>query len=414
MDAAILTIGDELLNGQTVDTNSAWIGQQLNKIGVQVTTKLSVGDTEKDIIEGLNYAFLNSRLVIVTGGLGPTHDDITKKVLADYFDDKLVFHEPSFERIKTYFNASGRVPREAHRLQCYMPSNCTLLLNKRGTAPGMWFEKNETFLLSMPGVPSEMKGIMEDLALAKISSKNPDQYIKHFIIQTIGIGETSVAEKIADIIEEFPTELGIAYLPGVASVKLRLTGKGSDRQFIDTRVEFFGNRIMQRIQMYVFGLGDTTIEEVVGKMAKERGISIGTAESCTGGLIAARLTSISGSSAYYKGSVVAYSNDVKSDHLNVSRITLMEKGAVSEATVSQMVAGLIEKLSVDVAVAVSGIAGPTGGTKEKPVGTIWIAVGNKNQTVTRMLQLTKNRDLNIQYTVAIALDQLRLFMANNI
>lgn len=412
MKAAILTIGDELLNGQTIDTNAAWLGQQLNKIGVQVITKLSVGDERPDILNGLDFAFQQSHLVIVTGGLGPTQDDITKKVLAEYFEDELVFSEASYELIENYFNASGRQPREAHRLQCYMPSKSTLLTNRRGTAPGMWFENDGKFLLSMPGVPSEMKGIMLDEALDKISSKNPNFHIRHYIIQTIGIGETVVADKIAHILSELPSELGIAYLPGIASVKLRLTGKGVDRTFIDEKVEYFGHKIAEQMGSYVFGFGETTIEAAVGAIATSKGLSIGTAESCTGGLISSRITSISGSSNYYKGSIIAYSNEVKSKHLKVGALTLAEEGAVSESTVSQMVVGLVEELEVDVAIAVSGIAGPTGGSKEKPVGTIWVAVGSKKRVVAKKLQLTKNRELNIQYTTTIALNQLRLFMNN--
>ncbi len=410
MNAAILTIGDELLNGQTIDTNAAWMGQELNLIGVSITSKLSVGDDEQAIRDGLDYSFKQASLVIVTGGLGPTKDDITKQCLAQYFDDELTFHQGSYDRIEAYFSRTNRQPTEAHRQQCYMPSKAELIENQRGTAPGMWFAEDGKFLLSMPGVPSEMKGLMKNGGLSKIDAVNTQQNIYHYIIQTAGMGETYIAEQIEDIVASFPEFLSIAYLPGLASVKLRLTAIGSDAVLIKNETEALGAKVVSILGDAVYALGNSTLEEVIGQIAKEKDLTLGTAESCTGGNISRLLTSIPGSSAYYKGSIVAYANEVKKEELNVSEETLKNHGAVSEETVTEMVNGLIERLKVDVAVAVSGIAGPSGGTPEKPVGTIWLAIGSKDRLVTKKLQLVKNRDLNIKYTSVIALNELRRFL----
>ncbi len=410
MKAALLTIGDELLNGQTIDTNSAWLGQQLNKIGVQVVLKLSVGDKRDAIINGLNYAYQEANMVIVTGGLGPTKDDITKSVIAEYFNDNLTFDEVTFNRIKSYFERTNRQPTKAHREQSFMPTKANLLQNNRGTAPGMWIQEGKKILLSMPGVPSEMKGIMEDLGLSRIAALNPEQHIQHYIIQTAGLGETYIEERIEDLIDEFPDQLNIAYLPGIASVKLRITAMGTDAKYLSDQKEYFGSRIADRLGTAVVSIGNKKIEEAIGVLAVDKNIKIGTAESCTGGYIAQLITSIPGSSAYFKGSIIAYSNNVKISALDVLPDTLALHGAVSEQTVVEMVQGLLKNLELDVAVAVSGIAGPGGGTVEKPVGTIWIAVGNKEKTITKKLHLIKNRDLNIRYTAITALNQLRLFL----
>ena len=410
MNAAILTIGDELLNGQTIDTNAAWMGQELNLIGVSIASKLSVGDEAQAIKDGLDYCFKHASLVIVTGGLGPTKDDITKGCLANYFEDELTFDQGSYDKIKEYFSRTNRQPTEAHKLQCHMPSKAELIDNQRGTAPGMWFAEGDKFLLSMPGVPSEMKGLMKNGGLSKIDAVNTQQNIYHYIIQTAGMGETYIAEQIEDIVSTFPDFLSIAYLPGLASVKLRLTAKGADAAQIKKETEALGARIVSTLGDAVFALGNSKLEEVVGQIAKEKGLTLGTAESCTGGNISRLLTSVSGSSAYYKGSIVAYANDVKMNDLNVSEDTINTHGAVSEETVTEMVEGLINRLHVDVAVAVSGIAGPTGGTPDKPVGTIWIAVGRKGHVVTKKLQLTKTRDLNISYTSVFALNELRRYL----
>jgi len=410
MNAAILTIGDELLNGQTIDTNAAWLGRRLNDIGITVICKLSVGDQRSDIIAGLDSAFNQSSIVLVTGGLGPTHDDITKKVLAEYFNDELVFHQDTYDRILGYFEKRGRQVTEAHRAQCFMPQKARIITNKKGTAPGMWIQDDSRVLLSMPGVPSEMKGVMEDVGLVRLRDLNTDSHVTHYIIQTAGIGETMIAERISDIVNQLPPDIALAYLPGIASVKVRLTAKGQKADWLRSALVSYGSQITSRLGTKVFGVGETTLQETVGRLAQNRGLLIGTAESCTGGSIARALTSIAGSSAYFKGSIVAYANEVKMQLLKVPKDILNHHGAVSEETVRSMVQGAIPRLGVDTAIAVSGIAGPSGGSPQKPVGTIWIAVGDRQRIVTRRLQLAKDRQLNIDYTVVASLDLLRLFL----
>jgi len=410
MKVAILTIGDELLNGQTIDTNSAWIGEKLAGIGVKVSAKMSVSDQTEAIHHGLESLYKDADLVIITGGLGPTEDDVTKKSLAAYLGDNLVFSQETYDRLARMFERYGRSPLEAHRQQCMLPSSAQLITNKRGTAPGMWMQKGDRYLLSMPGVPSEMKGLMLGGGLQRIADLNPDTLIDYQIIKTVGIGESVISERIQPILTTLPDHIEIAYLPGVGSVKLRLTATGQSEDDVRGANANAAALIEAELGDYVYGRGDITLQEAVGQLAKDKGWMIGTAESCTGGHISQLITSISGSSKYYKGSVIAYANEVKTDILGVPTSTLEKHGAVSEPTVRQMVLGLIDHLDVDIAVAVSGIAGPTGGSPEKPVGTIWMAVGNKSEVVTRKLSLSKNRELNIRYTAVFALDMMRRFL----
>ncbi|MFT4565744.1 MAG: nicotinamide-nucleotide amidase [Saprospiraceae bacterium] len=412
--AIIITIGDELLYGQTIDTNSAWLGQELSKIGVAVKERIAVGDTHIDIIDALDRAVSSSDIVLVTGGLGPTKDDITKKAIADFMEVGMHFSQATFERIDNYFSRIGRKTTEAHRAQCMMPDTVDLITNQRGTAPGMWFDYKGTKMLSMPGVPHEMKGIMTDQGLTMIQALAPHFHIKHRILRTAGVGETYLAEKIEDIVTDFPEELSIAYLPGLASVKLRLTVQGEQLTKLESILGSYSKRIEQRVNPWLYTIQDKELEEVIGDICKEKNLKIGTAESCTGGKIAQLITSIPGSSAYFEGCIVSYSNNIKEKVLDVGSDTLTTHGAVSSQTVTEMVKGAIQRLGVDVAVAVSGIAGPGGGSEEKPVGTVWVAVGNKDRIVAKKWQLVKNRDLNIRYSATVALIQMRLFILDRL
>ncbi len=413
MIAAVITVGDELLNGQTVDTNSAWLGEKLNEIGVTLSLKLSVGDTTQDIINGLTYATEHAEIILMTGGLGPTNDDITKVALADFVGDQLSFSEETFLRIKGLFESRGRPVLEAHRSQCYMPSTAQLITNPQGTAPGMWIDHLETIILSMPGVPREMKAIMESAGLLKIKSLVRGSHIHHHIIQTAGTGESVIAERIEDIVDTFPPELSIAYLPGLASVKLRLTAKTRTEHDAMTLTAQYGVKIQERLGDIVFGIGKDSLPAALGRLCREKQVTIATAESCTGGGIGHALVQVPGSSAYYLGSIVSYSNTLKENLLNVLQQTLINHGAVSEETVIEMIHGLTDQTGCDVGVAVSGIAGPGGGSAEKPVGTIWLAIGNKSTCKTRKLQLVKNRKINIDYTIITAMNELRLFIEKN-
>lgn len=413
MKAAILTIGDEILNGQTVDTNASWIAQRLNEIGIDVSIKLSVSDQHEEIIHGLQVTSDHADIVLTTGGLGPTKDDITKVALADFLGKEVVFSEQLYDHICAYFAGRGREVLPAHRAQSVVPDGADLLDNPRGTALGMWMTHGDTIILSMPGVPSEMKSIMTGAALDRIASLVPDQHIIHHIIQTSGTGETVLAEKIEDIVDSMPANLSIAYLPTTAAVKLRLTGRGTDRTAVEGQVKEYGSQIEARIQEHVYGIGDISIAEALQALCIDRGVTIGTAESCTGGGVGNALVRVAGSSAYYQGSVVTYSNELKQKLLGVSYETLQSHGAVSSQCVEQMVRGAISLLGVDCAVAISGIAGPGGGTDEKPVGTIWIAVGNSDRQQSHLIRYKKDRAMNMQYAITSAIHYLRLFVKDN-
>lgn len=410
MKVNLLTIGDEILIGQIVDTNSAWMAKQLNLIGAEVNHIYTIGDRETDILAAINQSFQQSDVILMTGGLGPTKDDITKKTIAQYFQVPLEFDQGTYNRILKLFERWGRSTTEAHRLQCYMPANATLLFNKMGTAPGMWFEHDGKVLVSMPGVPYEMKYLMENAVIPKLQLQFPGSPIAHRTILTVGEGESRIAARIHDFEEALPSNIKLAYLPGLGRVRLRLTGRGGKQENLEQTLDQETQKLKAIIPELVFGEGQLQLEEAIGQLLLERKLTIATAESCTGGYIAHLLTSIAGSSRYFRGSIIAYDNAVKLKQLKVNPQTLEEQGAVSEATVKEMVAGALQSLETDIAIAISGIAGPGGGTPEKPVGTVWIAVGDGKHTETYRLSAGKDRIKNIQYAAIYALDQIRKFL----
>jgi nicotinamide-nucleotide amidase len=410
MNVQIITIGDEILIGQIIDTNSAWMAQQLNTNGAQVVRIDSIGDVYEEIQQTLDRSIANADVVLITGGLGPTKDDITKKALADYFNTEMEFHPASFERIVKIFERWGRTTTEAHRQQCYMPRNADLLFNKMGSAPGMWFEYKNTVIVSMPGVPYEMKYIMEYGVIPRLRERFPMQGILHRTIRTVGEGESRIAERIEDIESSLPQHIKLAFLPSLGTVRLRLTAKGKTAEALASDINLYSQQIEERIPELIYGYGSQKLEEVVGKLLKERGLSLATAESCTGGHIGHKITSIPGSSAYFIGGFVAYSNAMKVQQLGVQESTLEQYGAVSEQTVVEMVKGTNKILGSDITVAISGIAGPGGGTKEKPVGTVWIAVGNLEKIVTKRLSIGKDRIKNIEYSSVQSLNMIRQFV----
>lgn len=414
MKVHIITVGDEILIGQTIDTNSAWMGQQLNLIGAEVVEITTVSDQHNSILNGIKKGLENADIVLMTGGLGPTKDDITKKTIADFFEEGMTFHEETFNRLTKLFAKFGVDIQEAHKVQCMMPNNATIINNNMGTAPGMWFEHGKKVMVSMPGVPYEMKWLMENGVIPRLKEKFKSQPIVHRTIMTAGTGESHLAKTVEDLEENLPPHIKLAFLPSLGTVKLRLTARGDDEAKLNQELDILKKQFVERISKYVYGYDDETLEEALGKILKEKGLTLGTAESCTGGYIAHRLTSISGSSAYFWGSVVSYDNGVKMNSLGVKSETLKTHGAVSEQTVKEMVAGAIATLGVNVAIATSGIMGPTGGTDTKPVGTIWVAVGNKNEIKTHKLSLTKNRLKNIEYTGNFALNFMRKFLIDGL
>ena len=407
MKSKIVTIGDELLIGQVIDSNSAWMASKLHEINVAVSEILTIGDELTDIISALKYCE-DVDIVFITGGLGPTKDDKTKLALIDYLDDSLKFDQNTYDRILALFDRIGKEPTQAHKEQAFMPASAKLLVNEMGTAPAMLFENNGQILICMPGVPYEMKFIMENHVLEYLNQKVNGEQLYHRTIRTVGEGESRIAKKIEDILAEMPANLKIAYLPSIASVRLRLSIMGSEKDLLI--LQEFVDKIVRRIRPFVYGYDHETLEMAIGQMLKNLGASVATAESCTGGNIAKKLTSIPGSSVYFKGGVVAYSNDVKMKSLQVKEDTLQKFGAVSEQTVREMVKGILQAIDADYGIAVSGIAGPDGGTTLKPVGTIYIAVGDTTNIMTKKLQLSKNREINIEYSSVAALNMLRKFI----
>ncbi|WP_235297500.1 CinA family nicotinamide mononucleotide deamidase-related protein [Portibacter marinus] len=406
MEAKILTIGDELLIGQVIDSNSAWLGAQLEKINVTVSEIRSIPDSEDTIIKNLKALSKEADFILMTGGLGPTKDDVTKKAIAKYLDVDLVFDEVIFDQMKKLFEKYNIDLKETHKSQAYIPRGCTVITNHMGTAQGMWMEKDGKVILSMPGVPYEMQYIMEHGGLDKILQRNLKRRIFHKTIMTAGWGETMIEEKISNIVETFPNHLKVAYLPSLGSVRVRVSSLTGDQE----EVVDYAKRITSALGDIVYGYDDVTLSETIGQQLKDRNLTLGTAESCTGGYLAHMITSTAGSSEYFQGSIIAYANHIKKMQLGVKEQTLKTFGAVSEQTVREMVAGAIAKMGVNIAISTSGIAGPGGGSPEKPVGTIWIAVGDKSRVITRRLQLSKNRLKNIEYTSIAALNLLRKFL----
>ncbi len=413
INASIITIGDELLIGQTIDTNSAFIAQELNKVGVWVRRRVAVGDVWDDIWQALDEEGKQSQIVIITGGLGPTADDITKPLLCKYFGGKMIVDENVLNHVKYLFEKVYRRPGpilERNLKQAEVPDVCTVLHNARGSAPGMWFEKNNNVFISLPGVPHEMKGLMTNEVIPRLLKKFTMPAIVHRTAFTAGQGESMIAERLIDFEASLPAHIKLAYLPNYGMVKLRLTASGVNKREVEKEVDPFFEELQVLVKEWLVTNEDEGLEVVIGKILKAKGKTMGTAESCTGGYIAHLVTSIPGSSAYFKGSVISYSNEVKENLLAVSRDTLASNGAVSQETVTEMVKGAIEKLNVDYALATSGIMGPDGGSEEKPVGTVWIAVGNKDKIDTVKINLRFDRQRNIGLAAANALNFLRKFI----
>ncbi|MCB9185429.1 MAG: competence/damage-inducible protein A [Flavobacteriales bacterium] len=413
MRVEIITIGDEILIGQIVDTNSAWMAQELNAIGAKVERILTISDGMDVIKQALAEAENRAEIVLVTGGLGPTKDDVTKKALADYFNCGFTFHPNIAEHIAGLFARFGKEMTELNRLQAELPSACEPLQNDLGTAPGMWFEKDGTVFVSMPGVPYEMKGIMQNHVLPRISKKFNAPTILHRTVLTMGMGESWLSERIGEWEDALPDEIKLAYLPSPGRVRLRLSAYGEDPAKLKGLLEDQVQKLLELIPELVYGFDDETIEQVVGDLLLKQGKTLSTAESCTGGMIAHQITSVSGSSAYFLGSIVSYANAVKMESLGVTEDSLIRNGAVSEEVVRQMAEGARQSLHSDYSIATSGIAGPDGGTDEKPVGTVWIAVSGPNGTVAKKYRFGHDRSRNIEISSNTALNMLRKQLIGN-
>ncbi len=406
--AELLTIGDELLFGQIVDTNSQWMSVELSKAGIKVIRKTTVGDVEGEILTAFAEAESRADIVLITGGLGPTNDDLTKPCLVKYFNCELQIHEEALQEVTAFFASRGRALTELNRQQAALPACCEKVTNALGTAPGMWFHRNGKVFVSMPGVPHEMKAMMTNIVIPKLHATFKTPVIEHLVVRTIGIGESFLAERIAAWENSLPEHIKLAYLPGLSQVRLRLTAYGNDRAALQEENHAWAERLKPLIGNHIFGLGDDDLEVVLGRALRERGLTISVAESCTGGHLAHMFTSVPGSSAYFKGGVVAYANEIKEKELHVNSDTILTYGAVSEQTVTEMAQGVRKVMGTDIGVATSGIAGPDGDTPEKPVGTVWIAYADKQKTITRKLQLSKDRLLNIKMSSVNVLNLIRL------
>ncbi len=408
MTAEIISVGDELLIGQVVNTNSSWIAQRLHSIGISIMQITAIPDNASVIKKSLDEAYGRSEVILMTGGLGPTRDDITKHTLCDYFGSTLVFHQPSFEIIQKLFSKRGWQMNEHNRKQAELPSNCIPIPNYNGTAPGMWFEKDGKILVSMPGVPFEMEAIMEDYVLPRLTIRDKKEIVLHKTIQTQGVGESSLMEMIAVWEESLPVNFKLAYLPQPGIVRLRLTACGESEGTLHRQLEAEVESLKKIIPDLIFGYDTETLEEVVGKRLRESKSTLCTAESCTGGYISHLLTSVPGSSDYYQGSVIAYANRIKQEILGVTPETLARFGAVSEQVVKQMAEGARRRLGTDYALATSGVAGPDGGSSDKPVGLVWIALATPKETYTRKAMFGEHRGRNIRRASLEALNMLRL------
>jgi nicotinamide-nucleotide amidase len=413
MLAEIITIGDEILIGQIVDTNSAWMAGQLNNIGIRIKQISSVSDDREHILTALAEAAKRADVILITGGLGPTKDDITKKTIAGYFNVGMVENKAVLENVYSIFAKYNRPMLDVNRTQALVPENCEVIPNNNGTAPGMWFNEGGKIYVSMPGVPHEMMYMMEESVIPKLKSTLKLPFIIHKTILTVGEGESYLAERIADIEDALPSFIKLAYLPKLGQVRLRLSGYGDNEAQLKTAVNDFATRITDRVANVVAAEEDITIEEAILNYMAGKGLTLSIAESCTGGYISHIITRHPGSSRVFLGGTVSYANELKESVLNVKHETLSTFGAVSEQTVTEMVEGALRNFKSDYAIAVTGIAGPDGGTQEKPVGTIWVAAANVDKTMVKKLTFGNKRLQNIERTAISALNMLNTLLRNS-
>ena len=406
--AEIISIGDELLFGQTLDTNAHWISNKLDENNIKVFRRTTIGDDEQQILNALKVAEKKVDIVLITGGLGPTKDDLTKPLLAKYFGVEMVHHEEVLRDITLLFTKANREVTALNAQQAELPANCEKITNPVGTAPGMWFHVNNTVFVAMPGVPYEMKSIMTQGILPKLQKMFNKGVIHHHIIKTIGITESSLSDLIEDWELNLPQHIKLAYLPTKGQVKLRLTGSGDDLNKLKQEIAVLQRTIMPKIAKYVYGFGTDQLEGIIGQSLNKNNLTLATAESCTGGYLAHMITSVSGSSKYFKGSIIAYSNDIKTAHLGVSKEDLRQHGAVSEKVARAMAEGVRKEFDTDIGIATTGIAGPGGGTIEKPVGTVWIAYSDQHKTFSKKFNFARDRAFIIHWSALAALNMIRL------
>ena len=408
--AEVITIGDEILYGQITDTNTQWLSAELSLLGIKTVRKTSIGDQYKAIFNILEEASERADLVILTGGLGPTNDDITKNVLCDFSKQELTENADVLSDVSQYFTRLGKEVSEVNKKQALVPLHTKVLRNHKGTAPGMWLEINDTVFISLPGVPFEMKGIMTDYGLSAIKEYFQTPFIIHQVIRTAGIGESVLAEQIKDWEAALPSFLSLAYLPSYGQVRLRLTGIHENKKILEEEISKQTNLLLPLIdKKHFYALGDVSLEAHIGNLLSQSKESLAIAESCTGGYVQHLITSVPGSSSYFKGGVVSYSNEIKTNELSVPEWLLTEKGAVSLEVVELMATNILKKFNTSYSIAISGIAGPGGGTDTKPVGYVCMAfASSKGIIFLKSFQFLKDRDTNIKASANALLNLLRL------
>ncbi len=408
MLAEIITVGDEILIGQIVDTNSAWLGSELNSIGIKILQITSISDSKDHIVEAVNNAMSRVDLVLMTGGLGPTKDDITKHTLADLFDMKLVRNQQVYSQIESLMGMRKLAFNDSNKAQADLPDGCTILENKNGTAAGMWFERQGKVLVSMPGVPFEMKAMVSNILLPKLKSHFELGSVVHKTVITYGIAEAILSEMLAEWESALPDFLHLAYLPNPSAMRLRLSAYDVDKHLAEKAIDEQIAKLLPLLGDAYIGFEDASLASAVAQMLSSRNETLAVAESCTGGYLASQFTSMSGASKYFNGGVVAYSNDVKHSVLGVSNDALEQFGAVSEQVAIQMAEGVRRVCGSSYGLATTGIAGPDGGTDEKPVGTVWIALSSSQGTVARCVRFGTLRQPNIERSASNAINMLRL------
>jgi len=412
MRVAVIVIGNEILSGETLDTNAQFLGQELSNIGAQVICKLSIPDTISEIKGALTYCFQKADLVISTGGLGPTTDDVTKSAISEYFNADLVFNSEVFENITFLLKNRYKTISDVHRQQAFIPSNGTALMNKMGTAPGILIRENNKIFVALPGVPYEMKYITCEHLIPYIKRHKQGDFIKQKNIKTIGLGESVIAEMIAETEHQLPEAISLAYLPSLGQVKLRLTGISKNEAELDKDLAEVVQKIQDKLSEYIYGYGDETISQVIGRMLREKGQTLAIAESCTGGYLSHLITAEPGSSDYFAGAVVAYSNQIKISELNVPESIIANYGAVSHQCAEYMAKGIRDRFNTTYGLATTGIAGPDGGSEDKPLGLVWIALSDENGSDIKKIIFDRGRIQNIQFSSINALNILRKRIMN--
>ncbi len=417
MNAEIFTVGDELLMGQVVNTNASWLGEQLNFLGIEVSRIVAAGDDEQIIKRELIAAFESAELIIITGGLGPTHDDVTKAAVASFFGLKLYLDEVTLERIQDRFARRGREMPQSNRIQAMVPEGFTVLPNPVGTAPGLWYvtqwQGEERLLAIMPGVPHEMKTLMQEEVIPRLRERKDLRVICHRTLLTSGIGESNLQEVIGDLSGFLGPNMRLAFLPSTSGVRLRMSAYGEARAKVEENMHRLEEYLRSRIRRFIYGVNDDTLEGVVGAELADRKLTISLAESCTGGYVTNRLTNVSGASTYVAGAIVAYSNKVKMEVLGVERNILEQEGAVSESVARQMAVGVRRRLGSDIGISTTGIAGPSGGTTDKPVGTVWVGLADQQKDYAVRYHLAEERLLNKELTSTVVLNLIRRHLSGN-